>query len=287
MILFTLLFITESVRQYIDSKMDKMEKKHKEENERERIRTEMNMANRIQTSMLPHIFPPFPNHDEFEIYASMDPAKYVGGDFYDFYLIDENHLCMTIADVSGKGIPAALYMMASKILLANNVSAGKSPAQVLTDTNRSICYRNPEEMFVTVWLGILDLTTGKLTAANAGHEYPILMEPGGIFDFYRDRHGFVLGSIPDLEYKEYEIQMEPGSKLFPYTDGLTEAADASRQMFGTDRILMVLNHDRDASCEQILDNVRKSVDRFVHYSEPFDDLTMLCLTYNGPEGKSG
>ena len=251
--------------------------------EKQRINTELNLATRIQIAMLPNTFPAFPDRPEFDIYASMDPAKEVGGDFYDFFLVDDDHLCMVMADVSGKGIPAALFMMASKIILANNAKLGKSPAQILTDTNASICSNNKEEMFVTVWLGILELSTGKLTAANAGHEYPVLRNADGKFDLIKDKHGFVIGGMDGLKYKEYEIQMTPGSKLFLYTDGVPEATDANGEQFGTDRMLAALNEKADAAPQELLRQVRAAVDSFVKDADQFDDLTMLCLEYRGTE----
>ena len=247
--------------------------------EKERIGAELSLATRIQADMLPNIFPAFPDRTEFDIYASMDPAKEVGGDFYNFFLIDDDHLCMTIADVSGKGVPAALFMMASMIILANNAMLGKSPAQILTDSNAAICSNNKEEMFVTVWLGILELSTGKLTAANAGHEYPTIMAPGGKFELYKDKHGFVIGGMDGARYKEYELTLAPGSKLFVYTDGVPEATDADKQLFGTERLLEALNAQPEASPEQLLHNVRAAVDGFVKDAEQFDDLTMLCVEY--------
>jgi sigma-B regulation protein RsbU (phosphoserine phosphatase) len=229
--------------------------------------------------MLPSTFPAFPDRREFDIYASMDPAKEVGGDFYDFFLVDEDHLCLLIADVSGKGIPAALFMMASMIILANNAMMGKSPAQILADTNGAICANDREEMFVTVWLGILELSTGKLTAANAGHEYPALQKAGGRFELLKDKHGFVIGGMAGARYKEYELQLEPGDKLFVYTDGVPEATDAANELFGTERMLAALNEDPAAAPEQILEQVRRAVDGFVKDAEQFDDLTMLCIEY--------
>ncbi|MBQ1850455.1 MAG: serine/threonine-protein phosphatase, partial [Lachnospiraceae bacterium] len=175
----------------------------------------------------------------------------------------------------------ALFMMASKIILANNAMIGKSPAQILTDTNAAICSNNREEMFVTVWLGILELTTGKLTAANAGHEYPVLKKSDGTFELYKDKHGFVIGGMDGVRYKEYELTLEPGSKLFLYTDGVPEATAADDEQFGTERMVNALNLDPSAAPEQILKNVRKAVDEFVKEAEQFDDLTMLCLEYNG------
>ena len=251
--------------------------------EKERIGTELEMANQIQSSMLPGIFPAFPDRDEFDIYATMEPAKEVGGDFYDFFLIDNDHLAMVIADVSGKGIPAALFMMASKIIIQSSAMLGRSPAEVLTRTNDIICSNNKLEMFVTVWIGILEISTGKLTACSAGHEYPAVRKPDGCFEILRDKHGFVVGGMPGLHYKEYELQLEPGSKLFLYTDGVPEATDGNNDMFGTDRMIDALNVDPAAVPDKLIANVRSAVGDFVKDAEQFDDLTMLCFEYRGAD----
>ena len=245
--------------------------------EKERINTELSLATKIQNAMLPHIFPPFPDRTEFDLYASMDPAKEVGGDFYDFFLIDDDHLCLVMADVSGKGVPGALFMMVSKIILQSVAMLGKSPAEILSKTNEAICSNNEAQMFVTVWLGILELSTGKLTAANAGHEYPVLKKPDGQFELFKDKHGLVIGAMEGVRYRQYELQLEPGSKLFLYTDGVPEATDADNALFGTDRMLEALNADPDAEPAQLLKNVRSAVDGFVKDAEQFDDLTMLCV----------
>ena len=251
--------------------------------EKERIGAELSLATRIQADNLPNVFPAFSDRTEFDIYASMDPAREVGGDFYDFFLVDDDHLCMVIADVSGKGVPAALFMMASKIILANNAMMGKSPAQVLTDTNAAICANNREEMFVTVWLGILQISTGRLPAAHAGHEYPAVRRAGGRFELYKDRHGLVIGAMGTSGYREYEIQLDPGDKVFVYTDGVPEATDPGNDMFGAERMLAALNVSPDVTPEQHLKAVRRAVDDFMHGAEQFDDLTMLCLEYRGAQ----
>ena len=248
--------------------------------EKERIGTELALATRIQSDMLPNVFPAFPERSDFDIYASMDPAREVGGDFYDFFLIDEDHLCMVIADVSGKGVPAALFMMVSKVILQSCAMLGRSPAEILSKTNQALCSGSHAEMFVTAWVGILEISTGRITAANAGHEYPALMQHGS-FSLLKDKHGFILGGMEDVQYKEYEIQLHPGDKLFVYTDGVPEATDASYGMFGKERMLEVLNRDPNASPEQILKNVREAVDGFVRDAEQFDDLTMMCIEYRG------
>ena len=259
--------------------IDLVRLQHDLEQENERIRSELAMASRIQSAMLPGIFPAFPERKEFDIYASMDPVRGVGGDFFDFFFIDRDRLCLLIADVSGKGIPAALFMMASKIILADNAKSGKSPAQILQDTNEAICANNPEEMFVTVWLGILDISTGLLTTANAGHEYPALMHADGQFELFRDRHGLVVGGMPGVKYHEHSLQMYPGSKLFVYTDGVPEATDAENALFGTARMLQALNAHTNEAPKQILHGVRQAVNEFVSNMEQFDDLTMMCLEF--------
>ena len=253
--------------------------------EKERIGSELALATRIQADMLPNRFPAFPDRPEIDVFASMTPAKEVGGDFYNFFLIDDDHLCLMIADVSGKGVPAALFMMASMIVLSNNAMSGKSPAQIFTDTNNGICSNNKEEMFVTAWLGILEISTGTLTACNAGHEYPAVRHGDGSFELFRDRHGLVIGAMEGAKYREYTLQLEPGAKLFVYTDGVVEAADAEKQMFGTERMLDALNTAADAAPKEILERVQTSVDAFVRDAEQFDDLTMLCLSYLGTDGK--
>ena len=265
---------------------DQYRKFETQKNERSRLEGELSTASGIQAEMLPSIFPAFPERPEFDIFASMDPAKEVGGDFYDFFLLDDDHLYVVIADVSGKGVPAALFMMGSMIVLANHAMMGKSPAQILTDANKAICANNRENMFVTVWLGILELSTGKLTAANAGHEYPAIQKPNGQFELFKDKHDMMVGMEDFVEYREYELQMEPGSRIFVYTDGVPEATaapkgDAKPEMFGTDRMIDALNIDPNAPLEELLKNVRHSVDTFVGDAEQFDDLTMLSLLYRG------
>lgn len=247
----------------------------------EHDKTELALAGRIQASMLPAVFPPYPDRKDFEIYASMTPAREVGGDFYDFFLVDDSHLCLMIADVSGKGIPAALFMMASKILLEHNVKMGKTPAQVLSDVNTALCNKNVEDMFVTAWIGILDLAAGKMICANAGHEYPIMRKPGEPYKIIKDKHGLVLGGMRDVGYRDYELEMDPGASLFLYTDGLTEAIDPDKQMFGTDRIEEKLNTDPNRSPEEIVCGMKEAVGEYVKGMEPFDDLTMMSFTYHG------
>lgn len=246
--------------------------------ENERKDAELRMANQIQQGALPG---EFPVREEFEIFASMSPAREVGGDFYDFLLVDDDHLGLVIADVSDKGVPAALFMMTSKAIIASHLSAGRSPADALSRANDLICANNQADMFVTVWIGVLELSTGILTSANAGHEYPAVMQPGGDFELLRRQHGLVAGGMEGIVYQEYKTKLNPGAKLFVYTDGVPEATNADKQLFGLDRMVAALNVSKDATPEEILRNMRLAVDEFVQNADQFDDLTMLCLEYRG------
>ena len=251
--------------------------------EKERVGAELSLASRIQESMLPNVFPPFPERREIDIYASMDPAKEVGGDFYDYFFIDDDHLGLVIADVSGKGIGAALFMTICMITLKNFATQDLPPSEVLRKTNEMICANNSADMFVTVWIGVLELSTGKLTASNAGHEYPVVMQPGGKYEIVKDKHGFVVGGLEDETYEDYELLLQPGSKLFLYTDGLPEAKGPGgvTNMFGMERLTGALNADPGATPQQTLSNMNDAVADFVQDEEQFDDLTMLCLEYKG------
>lgn len=247
--------------------------------DRERIDTELSLATRIQANMLPNIFPAFPDRNEFDIHASMTPAKEVGGDFYDFFLIDDDHLGLVMADVSGKGVPAALFMMMAKILLYNYAMIGGTPHEVLERLNSTICKNNDDSMFVTVWFGIYTISTGKVVAANAGHEYPIIKHADRGFEILKDRHGFVIGGMSGLKYRDYEFVLEPGDALFLYTDGVPEATDAEGNMYGTQNLLETLNRVSDSSARSLLEAVHQDVERFVGNAPQFDDLTMLALKH--------
>ncbi len=251
--------------------------------ERERIGAELNIATQIQADMLPRIFPPFPDRHEFEIYATMDPAKEVGGDFYDFFLIDEEHLGLVMADVSGKGVPAALFMVIAKTLIKNRAQMGGGPAETLRYVNDQLCEGNDAELFVTVWFAILDLKTGRGVAANAGHEHPVLRRENGKFELVLYRHSPAVATLAGMKFREHEFEMHPGDTLFVYTDGVPEATNAGNELFGTDRMLDALNREADAAPETLLRNVRKDLDDFVGDAPQFDDITMLGLHYRGPE----
>ena len=248
--------------------------------EKTRARTELGIAAQIQRDMLPQTFPPFPERKEFEIYASMDPARQVGGDFYDFFMVDDDHLALVIADVSGKGIPAALFMAITKSLLKTGITAGgASPSEVFTRLNNQICQGNKTGMFVTVWLGILEISTGILTCSNAGHEYPALSRAGEPFELFKDRHGLVLAAMEGIQYKEYQITLKPGDRIFVYTDGVPESNDPDAQFFGIDRLLQALNSTPGSSPQQLIEDVIRSINVFVRHAAQFDDTTMLALTY--------
>jgi len=245
--------------------------------EKERMGVELSIAAQIQANSLPDVFPAFPNRNEFDIYALMDPAKEVGGDFYNFFLIDDDHLALVIADVSGKGIPAALFMMVTNILISDRTMMGGTPGEILSFVNENICARNRADMFVTVWLGILEISTGKLAASNAGHENPVIYRKGKHFEVFKDPHGFVIGGLEGMRYKDYEIRLNKGDKLFLYTDGLPEATDSDQKLYTVERMAKELNLYQDGSPQEIIEGMQISVNDFVGDAPQFDDLTMLCI----------
>jgi sigma-B regulation protein RsbU (phosphoserine phosphatase) len=245
--------------------------------EKSRVGTELQLAANIQTAMLQNEWPAFPDRHEFSLHASMAPAREVGGDFYDFFLIDDDHLALVMADVSGKGVPAALFMMVTKILINERTLSGDTPAEILSVVNDRICANNDADMFVTVWLGILEISTGKITAANAGHDDPAVYRAGGEFAIVKNRHGPVIGAMEGMVYHDFTIDLQPGDKLFLYTDGVPEATNADEKMFTLDGMLNVLNESRDLSPQEILGAVWDRVNAFVGDAPQFDDLTMLCI----------
>ena len=229
------------------------------------------------------IFPPFPDRTEFDIYATMDPAKEVGGDFYDFFLIDDDHLALVMADVSGKGVPAALFMVIAKTLIKNRALMGGSPGEILAYVNDQLCEGNDAGLFVTVWLAILEISTGKGMAANAGHEHPALRRGDGTYELVKYRHSPAVATLEGIRFREHEFQLEPGDSLFVYTDGVAEATDANNELFGEERTLAALNRDPAASPKDLLANVKEGIDTFVGDAMQFDDITMLGLHYFGPK----
>ncbi|MBR6381519.1 MAG: serine/threonine-protein phosphatase [Lachnospiraceae bacterium] len=247
--------------------------------EKERINAELGMAASIQEGQLPRKFPAFSERTDFDIYASMDPAKEVGGDFYDFFLVDDDHLAMVIADVSGKGIPASLFMMISKVLIKNQILSGKNPGEALESANNQLIENNEADLFVTVWLAVLELSTGKGVAANAGHEHPAICRAGGQYELVKYRHSMAVAVMEEMPFPEHTFELHPGDRLFVYTDGVAEATNAHEELFGTDRMLDALNKDPQAEPKQVLKNVMEDIREFVGEAEQFDDITMLSFRY--------
>ena len=244
-----------------------------------RMQDELKLARNIQDAALPKNFTL--SEESIDLYALMTPAKQVGGDFYDFFYCDRDKLCLVIADVSGKGVPAALFMMQAKTAIKNYASHGHGPAKVLEHVNHTLCEGNDAEMFVTVWLGILDLNTGKIQCANAGHEYPVLMRAGGDYELLKDKHGLALAAMDGISMKEYEIDLDPGDRLFVYTDGVPEAINEKVEAYGTERLCEKLNALKNVSQQQTLESVLRDIRNFAGAAEQFDDITMLGITYNG------
>ena len=249
--------------------------------ERERIGTELNVATQIQADMLPRIFPAFPEREEFDIFASMTPAKEVGGDFYDFFLIDDDHLAMVMADVSGKGVPAALFMVIAKTLIKNRALMGGTPAEILDYVNGQLCEGNEAGLFVTVWLAIMEISTGRGMAANAGHEHPAIRRGKGSFELVKYRHSPAVATMEGMHFREHEFQLHPGDALYVYTDGVTEATNANNVLFGEDRVVEALNRNPSAPPREILQTVKDAIDDFVGDAVQFDDITMLGMDYFG------
>ena len=249
--------------------------------EKERIGAELDVARDIQASMLPCVFPPFPDRREFDIYATMIPAREVGGDFYDFLLVDKNTLAVVIADVSGKGIPAALFMVVAKTLIKNNVQAGDSPGEVFRTVNGMMCESNDAHMFVTAFMGYLDIPSGKFTFVNAGHNPPLVKRAGGRYERLPVKPGFVLAVIEGMAYTHGEIELSPGDTLYLYTDGVTEALNKDNKMFGDNRLSDKLSKLPDRELREFTMAIKGEIDRFADGAEQADDITMLVLRYNG------
>ncbi len=249
--------------------------------EKERIVAELNVATAIQTSTLPSVFPAFPDKTEFDLYATMTAALNVGGDFYDFFLMDDDHIALVMADVSGKGIPASLFMMVSKIHIKNAVKSGLSPADALMRVNEQLLENNRIGYFVTVWLAVIDIRSGHGMVANCGHEHPVLKHKDRDFEMIKYKHSPAVAAIEGMVFKEHEIRLEKGDVLFVYTDGVTEATDADNELFGEERLMTALNKTRDANPQELLAQVKADIDEFVGDAPQFDDITMLAFKYNG------
>ncbi len=249
--------------------------------EKERIGAELSVATQIQADMLPRIFPPFPDRKEFDIYATMTPAKEVGGDFYDMFLVDDNHLALVIADVSGKGVPAALFMVIAKTLIKDRAQMGVSPSEVLSLVNEQLCEGNEAELFVTVWLAIIEISTGKGLAVNAGHEHPALKHKDGQWELVQYKHSPAVATMEGMKFKQHEFTLNPGDYLYVYTDGVTEATNAKNELFGNDRLLASLNREPNATPNKLLKNVKEDIDSFVADAPQFDDITMMGIAWYG------
>ena len=247
--------------------------------EKERIGAELSIATQIQADMLPSIFPAFPERPEFDIYATMNPAKEVGGDFYDFFMVDERHLAVVMADVSGKGVPAALFMVIGKTLIKDHTQPGRDLGDVFTEVNDLLCESNSEGLFITAFEGVLDLVSGEFTFVNAGHEIPFISKKGGGFEPYKIRAGFVLAGMEGMRYHCGSLRLEPGDRLFQYTDGVTEATNRDKELYGMERLKEILCRHAGEPPEALLTHVKRDIDAFVGEAPQFDDITMLCMEY--------
>jgi len=247
--------------------------------EKERIGAELDIATHIQKSMLPCIFPAFPDQKSFDIYATMTPAKEVGGDFYDFFMVDENHLAVVMADVSGKGVPAALFMVIGKTLIKDHTQPDKDLGEIFTKVNNLLCESNSEGLFITAFEGVLDLRTGDFTYVNAGHESPFICKKSENYEFKKIPAGFVLAGFEGFKYKAGYAKLEPGDKFFQYTDGVTEATNAQEELYGMDRLGACLNKNTNLAPDRLLPTVKADIDNFVKQAPQFDDITMLCLEF--------
>ena len=249
--------------------------------QKERYKTELNIAAQIQEQVLPKDFPGDLGNNKFDLYASMTPTREVGGDFYDFFFIDQDHLALVIGDVSDKGVPAALFMMIAKTLIKNLAKMEESPARIITHVNDQLCENNESGYFVTVWFAIIDLVAGEGVAVNAGHENPAVCRAGGSYELIRSKHSMSIGYMAGIKFREHTFRMNPGDQLFVYTDGVPEAVNKDNEQFGTDRMLEVLNRDRDAGPEILLSRIKEEIDAFAGDVPQFDDTTMLCFHYKG------
>ena len=246
--------------------------------EKERTKTELSNAAQIQAATLPAAFPDRP---EFELYAMMDPAKEVGGDFYDFFFLDEDHLMLLIGDVSGKGMPGALFMMTAKALLKTRALQGGAFSEILSDVNGELCDINKYNLFVTVWMAVINIRTGNGVSANAGHTDPVLKRAGGEYEPVRYRHDPIVGVLPGVRYSAHSFLLYPGDSIFVYTDGVPETVNAQDELFGEERMLSLLNGSKDADMKSLLSSVRKGIDEFAAQPVAYDDITMIGFKFFG------
>ncbi len=271
----SLMFMEQSLRENIRSLIETTAAN-------ERIESELNVAREIQMGLLPKTFPPFPERSEFDLYASLEPAKEVGGDLYDFLFLDEDHFCFAVGDVSGKGVPAALFMAISRTLLRAAAARERDPARIMESMNNDLAPDNPNSMFVTLFIGVLNVRTGRLAYANGGHNQPVLKDENGV-RFLQGRSGPMVGAMEDLPYAPLEIDMAPGESIFLYSDGITEAMDAQDALYSDERLLATMGALGNLGPREIIQAVLDDVSRHVQQAEQSDDITALCLKYAGPK----
>lgn len=248
--------------------------------EKERLSAELDVATQIQANMLPRIFPPYKEHPELELFATMEPAKEVGGDFYDFFMVDGDHFAVTVGDVSGKGVPAALFMVIAKTLIKNSILQGLQPAQVFERVNNELCEGNDAGLFVTCWMGILTISTGELKFVNAGHTFPILHHENSV-EFLKSKPDLMLAGMEGMRYNEHSVMLTSGDRLFVYTDGVTEATNVREELYGEERLICFLRKTETTDIHKLLAEVRSDIDAFVDGVPQFDDITMLELLLKG------
>lgn len=246
-----------------------------------RLDQELEFARVIQHAALPSIFPPYPNREDFDIWASMSTANEVGGDFYDFYLLGEDRLAFLVADVSDKGVPAAMFMMTAKTQIKSLAETGLSVGEILTQANAKLCENNEGRMFVTAWMGILDLKTGMMTYANAGHNPPLVRCGEEDYRYQKSRASLVLGGMEFTQYRENQLQLHPGDQIFLYTDGVTEATNTRGVFYGEERLLADANSRKELAPETFCKEIKAQIDEFAGEAPQYDDITMLCLRYCG------
>ena len=249
--------------------------------EKEKFKTEFDVASQMQSNMLPKNFDELTDNESFEIYAYMKPASEVGGDFYDYFKIDEDHVYFVIGDVSGKGIPSTLFMVKTMYLIENHTKFNEDLSQVIEKVNNLTYERNDEELFVTTWLGKLNLKTGKLSYVNAGHNQPLIKQDSNNFEYMKTHPNLVLGGMEGIKYNEHEINLNAGDMVFLYTDGVTEANDNYNGFYGQNRLKETINENKNKKLNDIINEITKDIDKFCNNSEQYDDITMLIIKYNG------
>ncbi|MCR5288408.1 MAG: SpoIIE family protein phosphatase [Treponema sp.] len=245
--------------------------------EKERLTAELDVAKQIQANMLPQLFPPYENHKELELFATMEPAKEVGGDFYDFFMVDDDHFAVVVGDVSGKGVPAALFMVVAKTLIKNITMKEHNPAKVFEEVNNQLCEGNDAGLFVTCWMGVITLSTGELHFANAGHTFPIIRTEESV-DYLKTKPNLVIAGLPNIKYQEHSTTLHKGDCFFMYTDGVTEASNSNNELYGEDRLLQAFKNTKGMTSKEILHYIRKDVDQFVGSAPQFDDITMMEMS---------